>query len=172
MPDTKRKDGTFRILPPGLGQPADLAAWGRVWNFTLNKSEVTPEQIPVLQACADFLKKNPSFYCRIVGLASRSGANAVNHRISDHRARNVHGWLVVHGGVTFDQLTHKSGSLFLALGEEAWRILGSPDVKAGDRKNEKDRHRTVVLMVWKHNNPTMALEMSVLRRLLLNDAHL
>lgn len=144
----------------------DIAAWGEVWNFPLNKSLPIPDHYPALGACADLLKKNKGLYCRLMGLASRSGADRFNHDISDKRCRNVHGYLVVHGDVAPEQLTHASGSYFIALGEEAWRILGVADGKV----SEKDRHRAVVMTVWKHNNPSMLQQMKVLKRIIQWDA--
>lgn len=172
MAITRTKTGIFKPLEPGLGQDPDLCAWGRLWNFPLNFATLHAEHPPILDACATFLKEHSDHYCRIIGLASRSGSNAFNKEVSDKRARNVSGYLSVHGKIALEQMTHQSGSLFLSLGEEAWAILGVKDVKSGDTKNEKDRHRTVVLEVWKHHNPTLTQQMSVLRRLLLNDAQL
>lgn len=144
----------------------DIVAWGEVWNFPLNKTIPIPDHYPALGACADFMKKNTSLYCRLTGLASRSGADLYNRDISDKRCRNVHGYLVVHHDVAPEQFVHSSGSIFLALGEEAWKILGVSDGKV----SEKDRHRAVVMTVWKHNHPSTLQQMKVLKRIIQWDA--
>src|SRR5262245_46750175 len=107
MAITKTKDGIFKTLDSDQGQDPDLAAWGRIWNFPLNGSLIQPEHVAVLKALSNFLKENADFYCRIIALASRSGSNDFNLKVSEKRARNLHGWLVVHGGVAPNQLTHQ-----------------------------------------------------------------
>jgi outer membrane protein OmpA-like peptidoglycan-associated protein len=144
----------------------DVVAWGEVWNFPLNKSIPTPDHYTAMDSCAEFFRKHEGFYCRLNGLASRSGDDRYNRDLSEKRCRNVHGYLMVHGDVRMEQLTHASGSYFIAMGEQAWQVLGVTDGK----KSEKDRHRAVVMTVWKHNHPTMLQQMKVWKRIIQWDA--
>lgn len=144
----------------------ELVGWARLWNFKLGKSILLPGHESILFDCAQLLKEDSSFYARIIGLASRSGSDAFNQMLSDRRCRNVHGHLVVRRSVDVDQLTHKSGSLFLAMGEGAWQAMGVADGK----KSENERHRAVIVQIWKTNNPTLVQQMNVLKLLLKGDA--
>jgi hypothetical protein len=171
MAKTRTTEGVFVSFEAGDGAPKGLVGAGRLWNFQLNRADLRSEHIPVLRACASFLKEHPDFYCRIIGTASRSGSNSFNLQLSRDRADNVLGWLAVHGDITVAQMTHQNGSARLGVGEEVWASLGLEDVKAGDRSKERDRHRTVVLEIWDNHNPTMEQQIAVLRRILRNDAH-
>ena len=162
---SKTGKGDFIGWPPAYIEGSDFAGWGRLWDFDLSKSDLKSEHKNVLGQVGGFLRENPTYFCRIVGLASRSGTRGFNKMVSDRRARNVHGYLTVVQDVTADQLTSRAGSLFFAFGEDAWDPRKHVD---GGQKGyvERGKDRLVVLLVWTHNNPNINDEMRLLNNIM------
>lgn len=163
-PPLKTNRSEFRMLPVSPSFSAELVGLARLWNYTPGSDMPWPEHELILRKVGKVLRKNRDVFCRIIAMASRSGRDDFNQKLSENRARNVHGWMTVKEGVNFEQLAHRSGSRFLALGEKAWEILGVPDT------TEKGRHRLVVLMLWRDNNPDIVTEMRILRSIMRRDA--
>ena len=166
---SKTDEGYLIGYPPEFVPGLERAGWARLWNFDISKSAHRPGHFPVMKKAAEYLKANPGHYCRIVGLASRSGRNDFNMRVSDLRARNTHGYFAVIEGIGDGQLMHRSGSRFLSLGEEAYRVIHEADKRRFQDGKENAYHRSVVLMFWTHNHPTAADEAYFLNRILRGD---
>jgi hypothetical protein len=161
--DVKTARSEFVGYPDSIVLGDKFTGAARLWDFDLDKSGLKPEHLFALYHVADYLRRNPGYFCRIIGLASRSGARTHNRQLSRKRAGNVHGALVVHYGVPFGQLFSRVP--VLALGEDAWAAKKQID---GGQKGYVERgvHRLVVLTLWTDNQPDVGDEANYLSQIL------
>jgi hypothetical protein len=161
--DVKTARSEFVGFPDSIVLGDKFTGAARLWDFDLNKARLKPEHLFALYHVADYLRRNPGYFCRIIGLASRSGNQGHNRQLSRQRAGNVHGALVVHYGVPSGQLL--SGVPVLALGEDAWAAKKHID---GGKKGYVERgiHRLVVLTLWTDNKPDPDAEANYLSQIL------
>ncbi len=70
-------------------------------NFTLffdwDRADVTPDAQPIVQAAAGSFKSGPPVLIQVIGHTDTSGLPAYNQKLSERRAQNVAGALVVQG---------------------------------------------------------------------------
>lgn len=92
----------------------------RYVNFLIGKTNITPSQMPNVEAVADYLKNHPNSTVMIKGYASQDGPVEINERLARERAESVKNTLIKKYGIKADRIKAEGEGIGHMFSEESW----------------------------------------------------
>lgn len=92
----------------------------RYVNFRIGRTNITADQMPNVEAVADYLKNHKNSTVVIKGYASQDGPVEVNERLARERAESVKNTLVKKYGIKADRIKAEGEGIGHMFSEESW----------------------------------------------------
>lgn len=104
----------------------------RYVNFKIGRTNITADQMPNVEAIADYLKHHDKSTVVIKGYASQDGPKDLNERLAAQRAESVKNTLVKKFGIKADRIKAEGEGIGHMFSEESWNRVAICTVDAAE----------------------------------------